>query len=330
MDLEITSDKGITHRTWVSTKDEVKNWAILHGWNIYANEDWLKYILTKEESNIYIKIAGKYIWINDFLDGKYIQSYKTQVNSIRNTQLKQKTKKILEEKTKNIEKKYSKNKGIKIFAGITALFSTIGVILTNFVASVGSFFSAIGATILKFIEGINWSNIALVLGIIASIVITVIVLIFLYKVLGNRFINFIKIILKKIAVFFSSKNNTIYHGGLHGNLEKIAGCQKHHMPPWNSYPILKPYITYGELPAINMDIEDHKKTLGWGNTDEIYPLWNLMKKGKYKKVVKICVKDVKKKFGHKYDKAIKEFLIESKKYERIFKDKMQDNNIPKN
>jgi len=199
-----------------------------------------------------------------------------------------------------------------------------------FWTSIIGFFSAIGSAIVKFIVGINWGNIVLVLGIISAIAATVIISILIYKAFGNRFINFIKEILKKIVTFFSSKNNTIYHGGLHGNLEKIAGCQKHHMPPWESYLISKPYINYGELPAIHMDIEDHKKTLGWGNPDEISPLWDLMKKNKYKKVVKICVKDVKKKFGHKYDKAINEFLIESKKYERIFKNKMQDKNIPKN
>jgi hypothetical protein len=119
--LEIASKNGITHRTRVSTIDEVVKWAELHEWNIFANENWLKYKLAKEESNIYVGIDGNYIWINDFLSGKY--TYKKE----RRKNVKAEGKKQTIEKS--VKKKNENHIGKKILIGIGITVVIVCVII---------------------------------------------------------------------------------------------------------------------------------------------------------------------------------------------------------
>jgi len=119
-----------------------------------------------------------------------------------------------------------------------------------------------------------------------------------------------------------NSDKTIYCGGPYGDLEDIPGTEKHHMPPWNSFPKEMKNMKYRELPAIHMDTNDHAKTLGHSGKG-LNELYDLMYQGKYDEVVKLMVDDVRSKFPGKYDDAIDQFLIASKDYKKIFKKNLE-------
>jgi hypothetical protein len=109
-----------------------------------------------------------------------------------------------------------------------------------------------------------------------------------------------------------------YRGGKYSDLDAIKGSiERHHMPPWNSFPQEMKNMKYGEVPAIQMDLADHVKTLGHSGRG-INEISDLMGRGNYKEAVQRMVQDVKQLFPGKYDEAIKEFLVESEKYEEVF------------
>jgi hypothetical protein len=123
---------------------------------------------------------------------------------------------------------------------------------------------------------------------------------------------------EKVKPILQQGAEKVFRGGRHGDLPVPEGIERHHMPPWNSFPVDMKNVKYGELPSIQMEKIDHMKTLGYSGRKELDELAKLMDKGKYWKVVKKCVKDVKTQFPGKYDAAIKEFLIEAKKYRKVF------------
>jgi len=118
-----------------------------------------------------------------------------------------------------------------------------------------------------------------------------------------------------------------YHGGRFKDLPSIPGTQKHHMPPYNAFPTEMKNVIRDELPSIQMDIKDHKKTLGWGPGNEAEAVRNelegLLRNGKYKDVVKKMTDDLRTKFPGKYDKAIEEYLVEANKFEKTFLEKLK-------
>lgn len=147
---------------------------------------------------ISIRIKKKLVVYNNMKFDLYGYNHKHIYGIIANGNI------ILEEKMKNIKKKdskiKSKNKGIKIFTGIVAFFSAIGVILAKFAASVGSFFSFIGEKIINILKSINWNYVAIV-----GIAIIVIVFILLYKIFGKKIIELLKTYFSKLDVLSRSK-----------------------------------------------------------------------------------------------------------------------------
>jgi hypothetical protein len=107
-----------------------------------------------------------------------------------------------------------------------------------------------------------------------------------------------------------------YHGGKHGDLIGGGGIERHHMPPWNAFAQEMKDMDRNEMPAIQMEKEDHAQTLGFSgrgsDLDKLYEKY--LKKGNYIGAVRACIKDVKGKFPHKYDDAIKEYLPVAIKY----------------
>lgn len=197
---------------------------------------------------------------------------------------------------------------------------------------------------------INWKKIAIIAGIIIAVIIIALVIIYVIvpaigaagagsaatgaggvakgikglpsgvKKAGGRIVKTGSRVAREGV---RAAKNTVYRGGKYGDLTRIPGTEKHHMPPWNSFPQNMKNMTYDEVPAIQMDIADHQQTLGHSGKglDEIY---KLMGDGKYKEVVQKMVQDVQQKFPGKYDEAIKEFLPEAEKYEKTFLENLKN------
>ena len=79
----------------------------------------------------------------------------------------------------------------------------------------------------------------------------------------------------------------------------------HHMPAKKSSS-----LSEGDGPAIRMDKSDHRRTASCGRSKKAQAYRskqeNLIKAGKFKEAVEMDVKDLKLKFGNKYDKGIGE------------------------
>ena len=79
----------------------------------------------------------------------------------------------------------------------------------------------------------------------------------------------------------------------------------HHMPAKKSSS-----LSEGDGPAIRMDKSDHRQTASCGRSKEAQAYRakqeNLIKSGKFREAVKMDVKDIRAKFGNKYDKGIGE------------------------
>ena len=79
----------------------------------------------------------------------------------------------------------------------------------------------------------------------------------------------------------------------------------HHMPAKKSSNLSK-----GEGPAIRMDKSDHRRTASCGNSKKARAYRakqeSLIKQGKFREAVKMDIKDLRSKFGNKYEKGIGE------------------------
>lgn len=93
-------------------------------------------------------------------------------------------------------------------------------------------------------------------------------------------------------------------GGPHGKV-KAKGFESHHTPANSISP-----LPTNKGPAIKMNPADHRKTASWGRSKEAQKYRakqkQLIKQGKFKEAMEMDVRDIRKKFGKKYDKHIKE------------------------
>ena len=107
-----------------------------------------------------------------------------------------------------------------------------------------------------------------------------------------------------------------YTGGAHSETSKPAndGLDSHHCPAKNCYQGAP--ISNEQGPAIKMEPSDHAKTASYGNSKEAreYRLiqQKLLQEGKLQEAIEMDVKDIRSKFGSKYDKAINQMLDYSK------------------
>lgn len=98
---------------------------------------------------------------------------------------------------------------------------------------------------------------------------------------------------------------TTHEGGRYGDLtkESVAGTEVHHIPP-KSVNGLKE----ADGPAIRMDIEDHRQTASFGPSNEARDYRaqqdQLVKEGRFEEALNNDIKDLKEKFGDKYDEVI--------------------------
>lgn len=95
-------------------------------------------------------------------------------------------------------------------------------------------------------------------------------------------------------------------GGCYGRVRQDnEGGEVNHMPP-NSVSGLSRYSG----PAIWMTKRDHRKTKSWGSSKKAREhrkkQQQLIQQGKFKEAFEMDVRDVRKKFGNKYDQSIKE------------------------
>jgi hypothetical protein len=186
---------------------------------------------------------------------------------------------------------------------------------------------------------INWKKVAIIVGIIVVVAVIVLLIIFVIGPMLSGGTGAIpmgggggsgkapRIKTPKIPKVKPASTKTplqqgiekMYRGGRYGDLISPEGIERHHMPPWNSFPSeLAGKMSYNEVPCIQMDKADHARTLGYSGRKGLDELYELMKKGKYWQVVKKCIKDVKTNFPGKYDDAIKQFLIAAKEYQKIY------------
>ena len=79
----------------------------------------------------------------------------------------------------------------------------------------------------------------------------------------------------------------------------------HHMPADSASELPR-----GEGPAIKMEKEDHRETASYGNSKEAQEYRQkqkeLIEQGKFREAFEMDVKDIRDKFGDKYDDAIAE------------------------
>lgn len=105
-----------------------------------------------------------------------------------------------------------------------------------------------------------------------------------------------------------------YKGGKHSKMApggKKRGTESHHTP---AHSRTSSPQSRGQSPAVQLDHADHMLTASWGssNAAKAYratqrQLMSLGKKG-FKAAMMLDIKDIRKKFGDKYDSAIKQML----------------------
>ena len=125
---------------------------------------------------------------------------------------------------------------------------------------------------------------------------------------------------------FQNHENTVDLGGAIGPLKPVApitgddcggsyskvraardGGEVHHTPANSVSP-----LSHGKGPSIWMSIKDHKKTASWGRSRAAKRYRaqqkSLIRQGKFRKAIAKDIKDIRKKFGKKYDGCIKLML----------------------
>lgn len=102
----------------------------------------------------------------------------------------------------------------------------------------------------------------------------------------------------------------IQQGGSHAEMSKATGdkMDSHHMP--SSDAIKESNLTRNEGPAIKMDPKDHQKTASWGSSKEAEAYRakqaEFIRQGRFREAQQMDVKDIRSKFGNKYDEGIKQ------------------------
>ena len=103
-----------------------------------------------------------------------------------------------------------------------------------------------------------------------------------------------------------------YKGGAHSETKKPTndGLDSHHCPAKDCYKGAP--ISSEQGPAIKMDPKDHRLTESYGRSPYAIQYRakqkELLEQGKLKEAIEMDVRDIRSKFGSKYDKAIEEML----------------------
>jgi len=103
-----------------------------------------------------------------------------------------------------------------------------------------------------------------------------------------------------------------YKGGPHSETKKPTndGLDSHHCPAKDCYKGAP--ISSEQGPAIKMDPKDHRLTESYGRSPYAIQYRakqkELLEQGKLKEAIEMDVRDIRSKFGSKYDKAIEEML----------------------
>lgn len=100
-------------------------------------------------------------------------------------------------------------------------------------------------------------------------------------------------------------------GGAYKNVRGLPGYAAHHMPADSVSPLSR-----GEGPSFALTKEDHQLTASWGNSRQAHAARqaqaDLIAKGDFRGAQQMDVKDVQRRFGAKYDEAIRQMLVYSK------------------
>ena len=102
-------------------------------------------------------------------------------------------------------------------------------------------------------------------------------------------------------------------GGGYGNTRDLStGGQVNHMPAYSSYKNTGVNVSHYTGPATWMETADHMKTASWGGSTSAKQ-WrdmqeDLIKRGKFGKAMEMDIRDVKRKFGSKYNKGMEEMI----------------------
>ncbi|MDN3693344.1 RHS repeat-associated core domain-containing protein [Chryseobacterium tructae] len=102
-------------------------------------------------------------------------------------------------------------------------------------------------------------------------------------------------------------------GGSYGNTRGLStGGQVNHMPAFTSYKGSGLGISHYKGPSTWMETADHMKTASWGNYATAKQ-WrgvqeDLINRGKFGKAMEMDIKDVKRKFGSKYNQGMQEMI----------------------
>ena len=103
-------------------------------------------------------------------------------------------------------------------------------------------------------------------------------------------------------------------GGSHKETRLLSlGGEVNHMPAFASYKNIPNIgIAFGEGTSTWMEILDHRDTASWGNSKKS-KIWkkvqeDLILRGKFGKAMEMDIKDVKRKFGTKYNQGMREMI----------------------
>ncbi len=105
----------------------------------------------------------------------------------------------------------------------------------------------------------------------------------------------------------TSKGATVKQGGRYCDLSN-DGMEKHEMPCFSSTGAEK----RKDGPSIRMIPEDHYQTASYGRSKEAQAYQakqrELVQAGRYHEAIQMDIDDIRSKFGHKYDEAIRQML----------------------
>jgi len=109
-------------------------------------------------------------------------------------------------------------------------------------------------------------------------------------------------------------------GGSYSKTRKTnTNGETNHIPAWNSIEIAKeldPTLTglptYGRTPSVHMDTPDHRNMTSTGSRRQSVK-WRqrqseLIKDGKFGKAMEMDIREIKRRYGSKYNEQIQEML----------------------
>ncbi|HYP52824.1 MAG TPA: hypothetical protein VEQ42_04755, partial [Pyrinomonadaceae bacterium] len=98
----------------------------------------------------------------------------------------------------------------------------------------------------------------------------------------------------------------VRNGGAYKNVPARGG-EVHHMPADSISPLSR-----GDGPGIRMETADHRRTASWGRSKAAQAYRaeqkRLIDQGRFREAIDMDVRDIRSKFGDKYDSAINEMM----------------------